>query len=135
MKLDLLPNIFAVCRLNAHDPLPSWAQPGAACDLWSVTRSADELSIVCPQDAVPKGVRSEVDWRAFKVAGPLDFALVGILAELSGLLARAKVSLFAISTFDTDYILVKSASLNATITAFRDGGHQVHVPGADVAFQ
>jgi hypothetical protein len=125
MQLNLLSESFAVCRLGAQDLLPAWAQPGAADELWSVTRSADELSIVCRQAVVPAGVQCEANWRAFKVLGPLDFALVGILAELSGLLARAQVSLFALSTYDTDYILVKASSLNAALAAFKAGGHQI----------
>jgi hypothetical protein len=125
MNLELLPDVLAVCRLSAQDALSAWAQPAAPGGLWSLTRTADELSIVCPQAIVPAGVRCEADWRAFKVAGPLDFALVGILAELSGLLARAQVSLFALSTFDTDYILVKADAVSAALQAFKDGGHCV----------
>ena len=130
MNLDLLPDELAVCRLGAQDALPAWAPPAAPGGLWSLTRTADELSIVCPQISVPSGVRCEAGWRAFKVVGPLDFALVGILADLSGLLARAQVSLFALSTFDTDYILVKSQSLPAAIAAFQQGGHSLHQPDA-----
>jgi hypothetical protein len=126
VNLDLLPEELAVCRLNAQEPVPAWAQPGAACGLWSLTRTPDELSILCPQAWVPAGVRCEAGWRAFKVAGPLDFALVGILAELSGLLARANISLFALSTFDTDYILVKADRLTAATAALRDAGHQIN---------
>jgi hypothetical protein len=125
VKLELLADLLAVCRLDAQEPIPAWALAEAAGGLWSLTRSADELSIVCAQALAPAGVRREDGWRAFKVAGPLDFALVGILADLSGLLARAQVSLFAISTYDTDYILVKSASLPAAVAAFREGGHHV----------
>ena len=76
-----------------------------------MTRTADELSIVCPEEQVPGDLTAERDWRAFKVEGPLDFALVGILAELSGALAAAEVSLFAISTYDTDYLLVRAGKL------------------------
>lgn len=129
MNLELLPEGFAVCRLDAQEPVPAWAQRGAPASLCSLTRTPDELSILCPQAWVPAGVRCETGWRAFKVAGPLDFALVGILAELSGTLARANVSLFALSTFDTDYILVKAASLTAATAALRDAGHCVQ--GAD----
>ena len=109
LKLSLRPGLFAVCRLAPDQAPPAWLDWSA--DLASVTRTADELSIVCPTDQVPDGVTAERDWRAFKVEGPLDFALIGILAELSGALAKAGVSLFALSTYDTDYLLVREGKL------------------------
>ena len=109
LTVSLLPGLFAVCRLDPEQALPAWLDWSA--DLSSVTRTIDELSIVCPSDQVPGEVTAERDWRAFKVEGPLDFALVGILAKLSGALADASVSLFAISTYDTDYLLVREDKL------------------------
>ena len=109
LRLTLLPGLFAVCRLPPDQAPPVWLDWSA--DLASVTRTADELSIVCPTDKVPGDLAAERDWRTFKVEGPLDFALVGILAELSGALAEAGVSLFAISTYDTDYLLVRDDKL------------------------
>ena len=120
--LNVLPELFAICRLKAQDPLPNWATNGS---LFSVTRTSDELSIICPQTIVPESVLADRDWRALKVKGPLDFALVGVLAELAGLLAAAKVSIFAISTFDTDYILVKEEKLKRAVEALAIAGHQV----------
>ncbi len=120
--LNVLPEMFAICRLKAQDPLPNWATNGS---LFSVTRTSDELSIICPQTIVPEMVLADTDWRALKVKGPLDFALVGVLAELAGLLAAAKVSIFAISTFDTDYILVKEEKLKRAVEALVIAGHQV----------
>ena len=117
LTLSLRPGLFAVCRLAPDQALPAWLDWSA--DLASVTRTADELSIVCPTDQVPDGVTAERDWRAFKVEGPLDFALIGILAELSGALAKAGVSLFALSTYDTDYLLVRSADLAGAADALR----------------
>lgn len=122
MMLSLLPEQLAVCRLEPHDPLPAWAQGGP---LLSITRTADELSILCGQSQVPPGVLAETGWRALKVAGPLGFSMVGVISSLAGTLARAKVSIFALSTFDTDYILVKQADLADAIQALRDDGHTI----------
>jgi hypothetical protein len=94
-----------------------------AGSLFSITRTNEELSIVCAEALVPPGVQVESGWRGLKVAGPLDFALTGILAELSGALARAGISLFAISTYDTDYILVKEKDLEQTVETLLRAGY------------
>ena len=122
MILTILPQILSVCRLQPTAVVPAWAQEG---DFWSVTRTADELSILCSRGHVPPEIQAEANWRAFKVEGPLDFTLVGILANLSGVLARAGVSLFALSTFDTDYLLVRVEKLMDAAVALRSAGHTV----------
>ena len=109
-------------RLAADAPLPSWATTG---DFFSVTRTSDELSVVCLANQVPSGFTAEKGWRALKVQGPFALSEVGILAALSAALAHAKVSLFAISTFDTDYLLVSDKKLDAAIAALRAAGHGV----------
>lgn len=124
MKLVLLPGRLVVCRLSPHESLPAWATGGA---LVSITRTADELSIVCAEEQVPTGVQQEPSWRAFRVPGPLPFALTGVLASLLEPLARAGVGIFAVSTYDTDYILVKQDRLNAAVAAWRDAGHEVRL--------
>jgi hypothetical protein len=98
--------------------LPSWI----GGEFWSITRTYDELSIVCPQECVPSGVLYEGGWRVLKVLGPLSFALTGILASISGALAEAGISIFALSTYDTDYILVKASQLEGAIEALRKQG-------------
>lgn len=120
--LSVLPDSLTICRLEPSEPFPDWVMTG---DLLSLTRTSDELSVICPQAIVPDGILADKEWRALKVQGPLDFSLVGVLAELSGLLAAAKVSIFVISTFDTDYILVKEEKLAAAISALQKAGHQV----------
>ncbi len=115
LTLVLLAKRYAVCRLGPRSELPGWLDWSG--ELVSVTATAEELSIVCPAGRVPEGDRAERDWRAFKVEGPLDFALVGILAKLSGALAEAGISLFALSTYDTDYLLVREAKLEAATAA------------------
>lgn len=123
--MTVLPLRLAVCRLAPDVPLPDWASVAA---LWSVTRTSDELSVVCAADAVPSGVRAEGPWRALKVAGPLDFALVGILSALAAPLAAAGVSIFAISTYDTDYVLVRDTAVGEALAALRAAGHRVEEP-------
>jgi hypothetical protein len=111
---------FAICRLAGDSPVPSWATAG---QLFSITRTAEELSIVCPQDAVPEGIRCERGWRFLRVAGTMPFTVVGVLAALTTPLAEAGISVFAVSTFDTDYLLVKETDLALTIEALRQHGH------------
>ena len=109
LKLSVLDEPLAVCRLAPEAALPTWLTWSG--DLTAVCRTPEELSLVCREGEVPAEVRSERGWRAFKVAGPLDFALTGILASLAGPLAEADISLFAVSTFDTDYLLVRASDL------------------------
>ena len=115
LTVGLLAERFAVCRLAPGSALPGWLDWSA--ELVSVTATAEELSIVCPAARVPEAIQAERDWRAFVVEGPLDFALVGILAKLSAALAEAGISLFALSTYDTDYLLVREAKLEAAAAA------------------
>lgn len=122
LTLSLLSSELAVCRLLADAPLPDWAQVG---EFYSLTRTADELSLVCSVGAVPEGVRCEAGWRALKVEGPLDFGLTGILAGLAGALAVAGISLFTLSTFDTDYLLVKQDRLPQALAALQSAGYGV----------
>ncbi len=119
LTLTVLPGTLAVCRLPADAALPAWAGGGA---LLSLTRTADELSVVCGEDAVPAGVTGERGWRAFQVAGPLDFALTGILARLTAPLAQAGIAIFALSTYDTDYLLVRTPMLAPACAALRQAG-------------
>lgn len=121
LVLTILPLHLAVCRLEPGAPQPA-LPPGA---FFSVTRTSDELSIVCDEGAVPSGAQAENGWRALKVEGPLDFSLTGILAGLAGVLAVAEISIFAISTYDTDYVLVRSTSLQAAVAALRRAGYVV----------
>jgi hypothetical protein len=122
LTLTLLPGTVAICRLDANSGIPSWACTG---DFFSITRTAHELSIVCPQENVPSGIRREKGYRCFKVNGPLDFALTGIIASLYMVLAQEGVSVFLVSTFDTDYLLVKQEQTKKAIVALSEAGHHV----------
>lgn len=108
LKLSVMEEALGVCRMQASEAIPQWAQKGK---FFSITRTEDELSIVCDEENIPREVTVERGWRCLKVEGPLDFSLTGILSSLAGPLAAAKVSIFAISTYDTDYLLVKRENL------------------------
>jgi enamine deaminase RidA (YjgF/YER057c/UK114 family) len=130
MNLTVLPELLAVCRLAASDRVPSWALELHE-GLVSITRTPDELSIVCPDEAVPPDVEVESGWRALKVPGPIPFDQIGVLAGIASPLAAAKVSLFAVSTYDTDYVLVKEADLERALAALQPpGGRQLVASGS-----
>ena len=122
LNLIVVDGTFAVCRLETDAPIPPWASAGS---FFSITRTADELSIVCHEDAVPEGVISERGWCCLRVAGTMPFSVVGVLASLTAPLADAGISVFAISTFDTDYLLVKEKDRAAAVEALRGRGHSV----------
>jgi hypothetical protein len=122
LRLLVVDGTFAVSRLPADALLPPWATDGA---FYSITRTPDELSVVCHEGNVPDGVACERGWRCLRVAGAVPFAVVGILASLTAPLAKAGISLFAISTFDTDLLLVKAEGLLEAVAVLRAAGHQV----------
>ena len=122
LSLRVLPGELAVSRLAPDAPAPP-LPPQAT--LFAVTRTADELSIVCPVADAPDGAQVEAGWRALRVAGPLDFALTGVLAAIAVPLAAADIAIFAVSTYDTDYVLVRGPALPAAIEALRQAGHDV----------
>jgi len=121
LRISILPDTFAICQLDKDAPIPDWAKGG--CFL-SITRTPGELSIVCPQILVPKGIRGEEGWRCLKVEGPLDFSATGVLASLLVPLAREGISVFVISTYDTDYLLVKEENLGKAIMLLWQEGHE-----------
>jgi hypothetical protein len=93
----------------------------------SITRTADELSIVCPEEFVPADAKCVRNWKAFKVAGPFDFALTGILVSVARPLNEAGISILAISTYDTDYVMVRSKDAEKAVATLKSAGHSVHV--------
>jgi hypothetical protein len=119
------PTVLAIARLDPGAAAPPWA---AAGPVTAVVRTPDELSIVAADAAVPPDVRAERGWCAFVVTGTLDVTLVGVLAGLSTALAHAGVSLFAISTFETDWLLVRQADAERATSALRDAGYLVEPP-------
>ncbi len=120
LSLTILPGRLAICRLPLDAAIPE-CPPQAR--FWSVTRTTEELSIVLPEESVSPGWQAETGWRGLKVQGPLDFDLTGVLASLAAPLAEASVSIFAISTYDTDYILVKEDDLEKARQVLQVSGH------------
>jgi hypothetical protein len=122
LVLTVVPETLAICHLSAADPVPDWTSSPVFS---SVTRTAEELSVVCPQSQIPAGIECDRDWKCLKVRGPLDFSLTGILSSLAAPLAASVIPLFAISTYNTDYILVKAGDLERAIRALAQAGHVV----------
>lgn len=122
LTLRLLSEELAVCRLDPGAQVPAWAWRGS---LVVIARTPQELSLVCAADAVPQDVRCTRGWRALMVEGPLPFDVVGVLSSLAAPLARAGVSLFAVSTHDTDYLLVQAKDLPRALAALRAAGHRL----------
>jgi hypothetical protein len=125
LDLDLLPEEYAVCRLPAGAPVPAGLLSGADKSVVSVTTTPDEVSVICPSERAPAGAAVETPWRCLRVAGPLDFALTGILAALVGPLAQARVNVIAFSTYDTDYLLVPVVRLREALDALAQAGHRI----------
>ena len=122
LTLTVLTERLSICRLNAGAEIPEWA---AGASFFSVTRTEDELSIVCLEEGVPGGVSQERGWRALKLEGPFSLSMVGILSSLASPLSEAGASIFAISTFDTDYVLVREGQLDLAVDTLRTRGHRV----------
>jgi hypothetical protein len=123
LPLELLPDTLAICRLAADAPVPTWAAKGSGFK--TVSRTPDELSVMTVQRAVPAGVRCERDYQAIRVRGPLSPNLVGILLSMLKPLAEAGISILAVSTYDTDYVFVKTPHMPAALDALRGAGHQI----------
>jgi hypothetical protein len=122
LTLKLLNERYSVCKLDKNTTIPIWPMKG---NFFSITKTEDELSIVCLQENIPDDIKCEKDWRILKVEGPLDFSLVGILASISSLMAEAQISIFALSTYDTDYILVKENKIEAAINTLSKNNYHV----------
>jgi hypothetical protein len=120
MEFSVLPVEFVIYRLDPHNAIPDSV---VAADMFHIFKSNEELSILVPQGIAVCSDDVELGWSGIKIAGPLDFDAVGIIAEFSGILADAGISLLAVGTFDTDYLFVKSESLTLCIEKLRAAGH------------
>ena len=123
LSLQVLHARFAIVRLPANAGLPWWAANSE--EFLSFTRTDGETSVVCEARRVPDGVRAEVGFRALRVEGTLSFEATGVLAALANPLATAGVPIFVISTFDTDYLLVRETAISKAVDALREAGHSV----------
>ena len=123
MQLAVEDGLLAICRLAPGAPIPDWAS--RAQRFLTVSRTREELSLTLDAEVVPHEVACARGYRALRVQGRLDFDLVGVLASIAGPLAQAGVSIFNISTYDTDYVLVKSGDLARAVAALEGAGHRV----------
>ena len=119
LKLRVFPEELVVWKLPAGAPLPSVGES----EFWSVTRTSEELSVVSAPRLVAPGCPSETGWRCIAIKGPLPFEEIGVLAALSTPLAEAGISIFVVSTFDTDYLLVKDFQLERARAVLLKAGH------------
>ncbi|WP_048140566.1 ACT domain-containing protein [Methanosarcina horonobensis] len=129
LTLNIFEGRFSILRLEKDFEVPAWVYESS---FFSITRTYEELSIVCQESNIPANVpaniRAERDWSCLKVEGLLDFGLTGILAGISRVLAENKVSIFAVSTYDTDYILVKERDLELSVRVLKDKGYEFKSP-------
>ena len=119
LELKLLPLRYAVARPTVW---PDWLPPEGFV---SVTRTANEISVVCEERLIPPGIRTETGFRALELQGPFAFGLTGILDSVIHPLAKAEIGIFALSTYDTDYVLVKAEDLARTLSTLTQSGHQI----------
>jgi len=122
LTFTLLPGDYAFCRLDPAAPIPTWATDGP---FFSVTRTADELSIFCREAGVPADAKASRGWRCLKVEGPFDFCAVGVIASFAGPLAEAGLSISVVSTYDTDYLFVQKPTLEHALAVLRSLGHTI----------
>jgi hypothetical protein len=122
LTITVHPDLYAICRLEADSRIPEWA---GGLKFLTISRTVSELSMVCEEKRVPAEIHAERGRRLMQVEGTLAFSLTGILAALAAPLAEAQVSIFAVSTYDTDYVLVSDADLEKAIGALEAAGHVV----------
>ena len=120
LTIALLDESFVICRFAPDEKVPGQL---TANRFYSITRTDEEISVVCPKENVPDGAKCDYGWRCFKVKGPLDFSLIGIIASIATTLSQAGVSIFTISTFNTDYFLVNDDKVEIAIKALGNEGH------------
>jgi uncharacterized protein len=123
-SLCVVPGEWAICRFPAGHPVPA-APPQHASRFFSVTQTADEVSVVCEASAVPPGAAVAAPWSLYRIEGTLDLDLVGVMHGLSKVLAARGISVFVVSTFDTDYLLVPADRAAEAADAWRSAGHRV----------
>jgi uncharacterized protein len=122
LRLSVLEHRLAVCRLEPRAEIPTWA---SGASFFCVTRTAGELSVICPEERIPAGTPCERGWRALELEGPLEFGLTGVLASLAVPLAESEVGILAIATYETDYVLVQEWQLDLAAQTLRERGHEV----------
>ncbi len=120
MKLRFLDSKFAICQLDSSAALPGWS----VGDFVVSVRTSDELTVVCPQSCVPVDVKSSRDWRCIQFVESMDFGMVGVIARLSQILADVKVSIFVISTYNTDFVLIPNSQTQLASSELVKAGYE-----------
>jgi hypothetical protein len=123
--ISVLKDTYAICRMSLFEPLPDWI---LKYSLSSITRTAEDYTVVCPIESIPGGDKAifEGAWKCLKIHGPLDFNEVGVISSLTGVLSAANISVFVLSTYETDYILIKRMYLEKALQVLSDSGHQIY---------
>jgi uncharacterized protein len=122
LRFRRVPDFYAIVRLDPDAHVPDWATVG---DFTSITRTTEELSIVCPADSVPSGVPSQHRWVCLKLLGPFPFSLTGVLLSFIEPLSNNGIPIFAISTYDTDYVLIQEEHAGDAVSALQQAGHEL----------
>ena len=123
LTLSILPQRYAVCRLDPNGHIPHWALLGD--DFISLTRTCDELSILCLQENVPQETKTTRGWRCAKVEGPFDFSVAGVHVSLAIPLAEANISVLAVATYETDHLLIQEKDLEQAVRVLKRAGHHI----------
>jgi hypothetical protein len=121
LKFQRLPRPYAIVRLPSDAPVPAWATKG---EFTSITRTADELSIVCPAGNLPDDVGAQRRWICLKLEGPFPFSETGVLVSFIEPLSASAIPIFAISTYDTDYVLIQEEFVTMAIRTLQQAGHE-----------
>lgn len=122
LALSIEPGTYAICRLAPDSPAPAWA---LTAPHYSITRTRDEMSIVVADDRVPADVVASRGWQMLRIAGPMPLDQSGILASVTMPLAASRVSVFAMATYDTDYVLIPGAQRVTAVAALEAAGHRI----------
>jgi len=126
LQLSLLDEVYGICVFQNNAPIPEWAVTASLC---SITRTKKELTIVCPQNIIPVDIEHNRNWRCFRIDGSFEFNQIGVISSLAAPLAQAGISIFVVSSYDTDYILVKEEKVEQVIAVLSDNGHLIARPG------
>lgn len=122
LKLTSFKGEYAICQLDAPAGIPGWASNG---NFFSITRTPDELSIICLRNQIPENIPCQPGWRALKIEGPFEFDEIGVLASLTAPLSAAQISLLTTSTFETDYIFIQAEDYDLALQVLQAAGHQI----------
>ena len=122
LTIKLLEKTYAVCSLSKDEDISKLIMEG---DFLSITKTEDELSLVCEEENISNGIKYEGDWKILKIEGPLDFSLIGIIAKISNIMSENNIPIFVISTYDTDYILIKKKNIHKAIEALKNKNYNI----------